>query len=107
MIVIHSDRTGFTNFDNVFTVSVAGRFIHARLCDGNKEILAVYQTEDRAEEVFSEMLGELFPPQEEIDKTFSDKVLPFIASSPDLYDDFDESVPVLSVLPQWYYMPEE
>lgn len=104
MVIIHSDKSGFTNFDNVYAVSVQGRYIHAETKDGHKSPVAVYDSPERAEEVFCELMEKLFPRDDSID---SDKIIPFIASDPDMYDDFMESVHVLSILPQWYYMPEE
>lgn len=104
MVIIHSDREGFTNFDNVLTVKLMGRYIHAVLATGKAEMLGVYADTDRAVDVFTEMMKALFPDPED-DESF-DKIMPFIDAS---FGDMDEDMlPVFpSFLPQYYYMPEE
>lgn len=104
MVIIHSDREGFTNFDNVLTVRLMGRYIHASLTTGKTEMLGAYADTDRAVDVFTEMMEALFPDPED-DESF-DKIMPFIDAS---FGDMDEDMlPVFpSFLPQYYYMPEE
>lgn len=106
MVIIHSDREGFTNFDNVLTVKLMGRYIHADLITGHRELLAVYNDADRAIEVFQSMMEALFPDPD--DDQMPDKVIPFINSS-GYYDDLEEEcIPVFPGLPpQYYYMPKE
>ena len=101
MVIIHSDRTGFTNFDNVQRVSLMGRYINVALNDGSKETIAAYQNADRTAEVFADMLMKLFPEDDPMD---SDKIIPFISADPDM---FIEDINVFNLSPQWYYMPEE
>lgn len=106
MVIIHSDREGLTNFDNVQMVHLMGRYIHVSLNDGTTKAIAVYADADRAAEVFANMLTELFPDPED-DEIF-DKMMPFINAT-GAFDDLDEcDIPVFpSFMPQWYYMPEE
>lgn len=105
MVIIHSDREGLTNFDNVQMVHLMGRYIHVSLNDGTTKAIAVYADADRAAEVFANMLSELFPEDDKLD---SEKIVPFIQAMPfDAEDDFLEDVHVFNVMPQWYYMPEE
>lgn len=105
MVIIHSDREGFTNFDNVLTVKLMGRYIHAVLATGKAEMLGVYADTDRAVDVFTEMMEALFPDPDE-DETF-DKIMPFIATDPDMYGDLPSDIPMFRCDPQYYYMPEE
>lgn len=103
MVIIHSDRFGLTNFDNVYSVTVSGRYIHAQMKDGRKHSIAAYKDAERAEEVFIEMMDALFPEEETY--TFdTDKLMPFIEATP---PDFIEDVHVFEVPKQYYYMPEE
>lgn len=104
MVIIHSDREGFTNFDNVLTVNLMGRYIHATLSTGKVAMIGVYEDNDRAIEVFSDMMKALFPDPED-DESF-DKIMPFIDAS---FGDMDEDMlPVFPMfLPQFYYMPEK
>lgn len=106
MVIIHSDREGLTNFDNVQMVHLMGRYIHVSLNDGTTKTIAVYSDVDRAAEVFSNMLSELFPDPDN-DEDF-DKMMPFINAS-GAFDDLDEcDISVFpSFVPQWYYMPKE
>lgn len=99
MTIIHSDREGFTNFENVLSVMLSGRFVHAEMVTGQKRLIGVYANDDRAAEVFADMLSELFPEPIEIN---SDKVMPFIS----LTEEYDEPL-AFELAPQWYYMPEE
>ena len=101
MTIIHSDREGFTNFDNVLSVMLSGRFVHAEMVNVNKRLIGVYADADRAAEVFADMLCKLFPQDDE--EIVSDKIMPFISN----YQDMDEDFPVFELMPQWYYMPEE
>jgi len=105
MVIIHNDREGFTNFDNVQMVNLSGRYIHVLMTDGNKRVIAVYDNPDRAAEVFAEMLMKLFPEEEE--PMDADKIIPFINAMPDYDDEFFEDIHVFNLLPQWYYMPKE
>ena len=103
MVITHSDREGFTNFDNVLTVNLMGRYIHATLSTGKVAMIGVYEDNDRAIEVFSEMMKALFPDPED-DESF-DKIMPFISSWS--YEEVDD-VPVFPMfMPQFYYMPEK
>lgn len=102
MVIIHSDREGFTNFDNVLTVNLMGRYIHATLSTGKVAMIGVYEDSDRAIEVFTDMMATLFPEPYEVD---SDKIMPFISSWS--YEEVDD-VPVFPMfLQQFYYMPEK
>lgn len=99
MTIIHSNRDGFTNFDNVVSVRLSGRFINAEMVTGQKTLIGIYTDDDRAAEVFGEMLNELFPEPIEM---ASDKVMPFIS----LTEEYEEPF-AFELSPQWYYMPEE
>lgn len=99
MTIIHSNRDGFTNFNNVLSVMLSGRFVHAEMLNGNKRIIGIYANEERAAEVFADMLTDLFPEPIEIN---SDKIMPFIS----LTEEYDEPF-AFELSPQWYYMPEE
>lgn len=103
MVIIHSDRFGLTNFDNVYSVTVSGRYIHAQMKDGNKFPIAVYDSADRAEEVFTEMIGALYPQEDTYDFDVS-KIMPFVEAIP---QDSIEDVHVFEMPKQYYYMPEK
>lgn len=59
MIIIHADRNAVTNFDNARMLELAGCAINAILSDARLARLAVYDTEERAQEVFTEILNEM------------------------------------------------
>lgn len=61
LTIIHSSRVGFTNVDAVKTVQLNDRFIEAHYLDGTKKIIGMYDNDERAAEVFSELLGNAFP----------------------------------------------
>lgn len=61
MIIIHSSRVGFTNVDAVKTVQLNDRFIEAHYLDGTKKIIGMYDNDERAAEVFAELLDNAFP----------------------------------------------
>lgn len=99
MIIVHSDREGFSNFDNIETLKVFGKYIHADMKSGQTKMIAVYKSSERASEVFAELLQKVCP-----ESTDSEKVLPFMP----FYDDgsYDEPYDA-NGMPSWYYMPEE
>lgn len=66
LIIIHSSRVGFTNVDAVKTVQLNGRFIEAHYLDGTKKIIGMYDNDERAAEVFEELLCEMFPQNIEV-----------------------------------------
>ena len=61
LIIIHSSRVGFTNVDAVKTVQLNDRFIEAHYLDGTKKIIGIYENDERAAEVFEELLYEMLP----------------------------------------------
>ena len=61
LIIVHQSRQGITNLDACKTVQINGKFIDAHYIDGTKKILAVYDTAERAEDIFMELLHVAFP----------------------------------------------
>lgn len=61
LIIVHQSRQGITNLDACKTVQINGKFIDAHYIDGTKKILAVYDTAERAEDIFAEFLHYAFP----------------------------------------------
>lgn len=61
MIIVHSSRAGITNLDAVKTVQLNDRFIEAHYLDGTKKIIGMYDNDERAAEVFEELLKNAFP----------------------------------------------
>lgn len=61
MIIVHQSLQGITNLDACKSVQLNGKFIDAHYTDGTKKILAVYDTDERAKEVFEEFLHDAFP----------------------------------------------
>ena len=57
MMIIHNDGMGVTNMDNVTRICLSGRYIHAYTIDGNSHPIAVYETPERAKEVFDWMIS--------------------------------------------------
>lgn len=66
MIIIHQGGHGITNLDACKTVQLNGRIIEAHYVDGTKKTIAFYETAERAEEVFEDMLFNAFPEKVEI-----------------------------------------
>ena len=66
MIIIHSSRAGITNLDTVKTVQLNDRFIEAHYLDGTKKIIGMYDNDERAAEVFEELLYEMLPQNIEV-----------------------------------------
>ena len=66
MIIIHQTRRGITNLGACKTVQLNGRFIDAHYLDGTKKILGVYDNDERAAEVFEELLENAFPEKASI-----------------------------------------
>ena len=52
MTIVHQSGCGMTNYDNVKVIEQNGSFITAYYMDGTKKIIAQYDTNDRAHEVF-------------------------------------------------------
>ena len=48
--------TIITNYDNVKRLYLSDRFIHADYMDGTSKIVGMYDTKERAEEVFETLL---------------------------------------------------
>ena len=67
LIIIHSSRVGVTNLDTVKTVQLNDRFIEAHYLDGTKKIIGMYDNDERAAEVFEELLYEMFPQNIEVE----------------------------------------
>lgn len=61
MIIVHSSRVGITNLDAVKTVQLNDRFIEAHYIDGTKKIIGMYDNDERAAEVFAELLDNALP----------------------------------------------
>lgn len=61
MTIIHADRQGVTNYDNVKQLSLSDRFIHATYVDGTDKIIGVYPDADHAKNAYYGMLAHLFP----------------------------------------------
>lgn len=57
MLIIHADRSAITNFRNAKYIGLSGRHIHAQMIDGMNTQLAVYGNDDRAKEVFLEIVN--------------------------------------------------
>lgn len=66
LIIIHSSRAGITNLDTVKTVQLNDRFIEAHYLDGTKKIIGMYDNDERAAEVFEELLYEMLPQNIEV-----------------------------------------
>lgn len=66
LIIIHSSRAGITNLDAVKTVQLNDRFIEAHYLDGTKKIIGMYDNDERAAEVFEELLYEMLPQNIEV-----------------------------------------
>lgn len=56
MIIVHSDKMGFTNLNNVCEVKLMGKYIRAHCSDGDSHAIARYDTEERAEYVFRHII---------------------------------------------------
>lgn len=56
MLIVHSDGAGVTNMNAISEIRVAGRYIWAYEVGGKRHAIAAYDTEERAEAVFMNML---------------------------------------------------
>ena len=57
MLIIHADRSAITNFNNAKCICLSGRYIHTRMTDNTKITLAAYESEERAKEVFLDIVN--------------------------------------------------
>lgn len=56
MAILHSDGNGVTNKDNILRICLNGRYIQAYMVDGSNHLLGVYDTAERAQEVFDNLI---------------------------------------------------
>lgn len=56
MLIVHSDGAGVTNMNAISEIRAAGRYIWAYEVGGKRHPIAAYDTEERAEAVFMDVL---------------------------------------------------
>jgi hypothetical protein len=61
MFIVNADRNSVVNMDNVISVYVTGERILA-VTKVDDIVIGLYRTDERAQEVYAEMLKEAFPP---------------------------------------------
>jgi hypothetical protein len=70
MFIVNADRDSIVNMDNVINIYVEGNRILA-FTKVDDMVLGLYRSEERAKDVFAEMLKEAFPPSTWIFKNCS------------------------------------
>lgn len=59
MIIVSQNKDTIINYDNILALSVSGKYIQAHPANGGHAIsLGVYETDERALEVFRDMIDE-------------------------------------------------
>ena len=59
MFLVHSDRAGLTNLDNVTELECNGRYLNAYCIDGRSHPIASYESAAAAEDGFARLIERL------------------------------------------------